>query len=358
MHQAPARDLPRIVLAVLFIGALLAASLWVLRPFLPSIVWAALIVIATWPLMRRVQRWVGGRRGVAVAVMTLVLVALFLVPFVIASGVLVGNIDAIAEWLKTWPRRLPAEPPGWLASIPGFGTRIASAWREVAEGGTEGLATTLSPYAEDLARFFVAQVGNAGVLTFQFFVTVVLAGVLYARGERVGDGARQFARRLAGDRGEEAVILAAQATRAVAFGVVVTALVQAVVGGFGLALAGVPAWAILTAVMFLSSLAQIGSAPIMALAAVWTFAQGDTGWGIALVVWAILVGSLDNVLRPILIGREAHLPVLLVFGGVIGGLIAFGPVGLFAGPVVLAVTFTLLKAWVRRGRAPADGVTA
>jgi predicted PurR-regulated permease PerM len=140
--------------------------------------------------------------------------------------------------------------------------------------------------------------------------------------------------------------LAGQAVRGVALGVVVTALVQSILGGIGLAIAGVPFAAVLTAVMFMLAIAQIGAVPVLALAVVWTYWSVGTGWGTFLLIWTVVVGSMDNFLRPFLIKKGADLPLLLIFIGVVGGLIAFGIIGLFVGPVVLAVAHKLLTAWV------------
>ncbi|MEZ5964916.1 MAG: AI-2E family transporter YdiK [Planctomycetota bacterium] len=350
MTAAPAhyRDLPRLVFSVLAIGALLAASLWILRPFLPAMVWSTLIVVATWRLMVRLQAAFHGRRSLAVAVMTGLLAGLFMLPVVLAIGILVTNAGEIAAWLRSLLDAAFEGPPAWVEGLPLVGSSTASAWRRLIENGPTGIAEMLTPYADRIASWFAASIGGIGELVFDMVLTVICAGVLYARGEQVTLDVRRFAQRLAGHRGDHAVLLAAEATRAIAFGVVATALVQAVVGGLGLLIAGVPAWLILTAIMFLTSIAQLGAAPILACAAGWTFLQGHTGWGIALVVWTLVVGSLDNVLRPMLIGREAKLSFLMVFAGVLGGLVAFGPVGLFAGPVVLAVTGSLLGAWLRQ----------
>jgi predicted PurR-regulated permease PerM len=152
-------------------------------------------------------------------------------------------------------------------------------------------------------------------------------------------------------------VLAAQGVRAVAIGVVVTALVQSLVGGLGLVIAGVPVAGLLTAIMFVASLAQIGAAPVLALAAVWLFVHDSYSWGIAMIAWTVLVASLDNIIRPLLIKKGVDLPLVLLFAGVIGGLIAFGPVGLFIGPVVLAIGYTLLTTWIAEaGAESADEV--
>jgi predicted PurR-regulated permease PerM len=179
--------------------------------------------------------------------------------------------------------------------------------------------------------------------------------LLYYKGDAAADGVFAFARRLAGTRGERAVTLAGQAVRAVALGVVVTAIVQAALGGIGLAIAGVPLAGFLTALMFVLAVAQIGAAPVLALAVAWLYLTSDTWTATAFLAWAIFVAAIDNVLRPVLIKRGADLPLVLIFAGVIGGLLAFGIVGLFAGPVVLAVAYTQLTAWVNADKSMSDG---
>jgi predicted PurR-regulated permease PerM len=189
-------------------------------------------------------------------------------------------------------------------------------------------------------------VGGFGLVSVQFLLTIVISAIMYATGEDAARWVRRFGRRLAGDRGDNVVRLAGQAIRGVALGVVVTALVQSLLGGIGLAIAGVPFAAVLTAVMFMLALAQIGAVPVLVCALAWLWWKDATAWFVALLVWTLIVGSLDNVLRPILIKKGADLPLLLIFAGVIGGLFAFGLLGLFVGPVILAVTYMLLDAWV------------
>jgi len=188
------------------------------------------------------------------------------------------------------------------------------------------------------------------VLFAQCLLTIVIAAILYARGETAAGQVRRFAERLAGSTGEAVIRLAAQAIRGVALGVVVTALVQAGIGGLGLMISGVPFAAVLTAVMFLFSVAQVGAVPVLVPAVVWLYWRDDATWATVLLVVTIVVGTLDNILRPLLIKQGANLPLLLVFSGVIGGLIAFGLIGIFVGPVVLAVAYSLLDVWINQGR--------
>ncbi|MCZ7562597.1 MAG: AI-2E family transporter YdiK [Burkholderiales bacterium] len=357
-----ARDLTRTVLAVLTIGLLIGATLWILQPFLPSLIWATMIVVATWPLMLAIQSRLWGRRWLAVTVMTLALLLVFVIPFSLAVAAIVENVDDVARWAKSLGALELPPLPEWAARMPLVGERLEAAWRELTAGGGAEYLPKIAPYVGQAARWFAGQVGGLGLVVVQFLLTVVLAAVLYFSGESFGEGVRRFARRLAGERGDGVVQLASQAVRAVALGVVLTALVQAVLGGIGLAIAGVPLATILTAVMFILAVAQVGVGPVLILSVIWLYWTGDVLWGTVLLVWAIPVTALDNVLRPILIRRGgADLPLLLIFAGVIGGLIAFGLIGIFVGPVLLAVTYTLLSAWVAEevagsvGRPPAAG---
>ena len=346
------RDLTRITLSVLFIGGLLAASLWIMRPFLLAIVWALTLVVATWPLLLLVQRWVGNRRSVAVLVMVLLLLLLVVVPMWLAISTVVDHIDQIEVIVRTVLSLRVPEPPGWVAQLPLAGDRVAHAWSNVTSLGVHELAPKLMPYAGALTRWFAEAVGGLGATFLEFLLTVVIAGIMYAKGEKAVATLRRFGRRLGGERGETAIILAGQAIRSVALGVVVTALVQSVLGGLGLALAGVPLAAVLTGLMFILCLAQLGPGLVLLPAVGWMFYTGQTLWASVLLVITLVVLVLDNFMRPLLIKRGAHLPLLLVLAGVIGGLIAYGLLGIFLGPTVLAVAYTLINAWMAEADDP------
>jgi predicted PurR-regulated permease PerM len=342
-------DLTRTVLGVLTMGLLLGASFWILKPFLPAIIWAMMIVVATWPAMLALQRYLWNRRWLAVTAMTLGLLLVFVVPFSMAIGTIVSNIDDISDfWRKLLEFRLP-HAPAWLQDFPMLGATAADAWDRLAGERLLQFSTYLKPYVGAFAKWFVAEVGGVGALLVQFLLTVLIAAVLYATGEQAARKAAAFGWRLGGERGEDAVRLAGKAIRSVALGVVGTALIQSVLGGVGLAVAGVPYAGVLTAVMFMLALAQIGAVPVLLGGIVWLYYQGAIGWMVAMIAWTVVVGTLDNFVRPLLIKRGVDLPLLLILVGVIGGLVAFGLVGIFVGPVVLAVTYTLLDHWVAEG---------
>jgi predicted PurR-regulated permease PerM len=294
-----------------------------------------------------VQRLLWGRRALAVLVMTLALLLLFVVPVALAIVTIIDNADRLAEWARLASEfTVPELPPPWLVQLPLVGDAIARAWEQGSSLGVRDLLPKLMPYAGDVARWFASHAGSLGMLLFQFLLTVVIAAVMYASGEFAATLVRRTAWRIGGERAEGAVDLAGGAIRGVALGVGVTALVQSLLGGVGVAVAGVPGAGLLAAVMFMFCIAQIGPFPVLLPAVLWVFWSGDTTWGVVLAIWSVLVGSLDNVLRPVLIRMGADLPLLLIFAGVIGGLLSFGLVGIFVGPVILAVAYTLLVAWV------------
>ena len=339
------RDLTRSVLAILLMGVLIGTSFWVLSPFLLSLVWAMMIVVATWPLMLKVQAALR-RRSLAVALMTAALLLVFIVPLLLAVQTVAANIDTLTRWMRTLATASIPPPPEWVVKIPLVGAKLADQWEIVAAAGKEDLAARIAPYATGVAHWLAGALGSVGLLTIQFLLTVLIAAIIYSRGEAARDALIRFGRRLAGDRGERVVLLAGQAIRAVALGVVVTALVQTLLAGIGLAVAGVPFASLLTGVILLLCIAQIGPLVVLVPSVIWLFWNDANAWGTALLVWTILVGALDNILRPLLIRKGADLPLLLIFAGVIGGLLAFGIIGLFVGPVVLAVGYTLLNEWM------------
>lgn len=346
MMEVPKQDLARISLGVLFLLALIGLSVWILLPFLGALAWAIMIVVATWPALVAVQARLWNRRSLAVAVMTLGLLLVLILPLAAAVTTIVVHAEDIAGWVRAIAQLRSSSPPAWLQALPLVGETAGRLWEQFAVAGLGSIAAKAGPYAAAVTRWILGQVGNLGMLFVHLLLTAVLAAVLYVYGEGAAESARRFGAKLAGERGEKAVILAGQAIRGVALGVVVTALLQAVLGGLGLYVAGVPFAGLLTAVMFILAVAQIGAVPVLVVAVAWLYWSGSHGWATALLVWALIVGSLDNIVRPLLIRKGVDMPLLLVFAGVVGGLLAFGLIGIFVGPIVLVVAHTLLTAWV------------
>jgi predicted PurR-regulated permease PerM len=339
-------ELARIMLLVITIGLLLVSSLWILTPFIGALAWATMIVVSTWPILLKVQQSAGGRRWVAVVVMTIVALATFVVPLLAAVSSMFDAAQRSPAVLRDLIGGGLGPPPDWIAGLPVVGARIAEKWAALAAGGPEALVETLRPYARSAAASMLALTGGLGAMLLQMLLTIVVAAILYSAGETAARGVLAFAHRLGGTRAEDTVHLAAKAVRSVALGVLVTALVQSALAGLGLWVAGVPHPGLFTAIAFVLAVAQLGPMLVLIPAVIWLYWSGHPGWGTALLIWSIPVIALDNVLRPILIRRGVELPMLLIIAGVIGGLIGFGVIGLFVGPVVLAASYTLLRAWI------------
>lgn len=349
------RDLARTTLAIFCIIGLIALSLWVLRPFLAATVWATMIVVATWPLFRSLEARLGNRRLPAVLLMSLAMLLLLVLPLWLAIDTISDHFGQLTAAGRSLAENGLPPPPAWVSGLPLVGESVAGFWQQVALDGSTGVIAKVTPYAADTGKWVLAQVGGLGGMLIQFFLVVTIAAILYSSGEAGARMALRFGRRLAGERGEKSIVLAGQAIRGVALGVGVTAIVQTVLGGIGLAVVGIPFASLLSALMLMLCIAQVGPMLVLLPAVGWMYWQGDTGWATGLLVWSLIVGSLDNFLRPMLIRRGADLPLLLIFAGVIGGMLGFGLVGIFVGPVVLAVTYTLMQAWVEDGLGKDEG---
>jgi len=272
--------------------------------------------------------------------------------------VLVGSLvdyggDA-AHWLAALTRSGFPPAPAWVRALPFVGGQLAGKWDGLAAMSGTDLAATLQPWLAQAGAWLLAKAGGLLALTVQFLLTAVLTTILFLNGERVGRVAVLTARKLGGDDGEALMILAGRAVRGVALGVVVTALLQTVISAVALFATGVPGAGLISGVVLVLCLAQLGPLLPMAASVAWLYWTKQSTAGTILLVATIIVTVMDNFLRPVLIKRGADLPLLLVFAGVIGGMLAFGILGIFVGPVILAVTYTLLGAWVTDGESAAS----
>lgn len=344
------KDLTQITISVILILLLIFGSIWVFMPFVAALIWASIIVISTYNFMLKLQKLLWNKKGLAVTAMVLIIILVVVIPIAVVFGTIITNSSEIIGWFNLVSGLEFQSAPEWMSGIPLIGSQLQSGWNQLASLSNDEINKKVIPFLDDLLKWFAAQAGGFAFFMFYFLITVVISGILYSKGKVAVKGLRNFASRLAGERGDAIVILAGQAIKAVTMGVVITALIQSVLGGIALAICGVPRAGLLTAIMFVLGLTQIGALPVLGPAVIWKFVSGDPVWGGILLVLTIIVGLSDNFIRPVLIKRGADLPILLIFAGVIGGLIAFGIVGLFIGPVILAVTYTLLKAWVNESK--------
>jgi predicted PurR-regulated permease PerM len=345
-NELSKKDLTQITVSVVLILLMAVGSIWVFMPFIAALIWASIIVISTYNFMLKLQKLLWNKKGLAVTVMVLIILMVILVPIIVVVGTIATNMSEISGWFGSLSELKLQSAPDWITGIPVVGSQLESGWNQFALLNNDEIMKRVVPFLDDVVKWFVAKAGGFGLFMIHFLITVIICGILYSKGEVAVKGIRKFAIRLAGERGDAIVTLAGQAVKAVTMGVVITALIQSILGGVALWVCGVPRPGLLTAIMFILGLTQIGAGPVLIPAVIWKYTSGDPVWGTVLLILTIIVGGSDNFIRPFLIKRGADLPILLIFAGVIGGLIAFGIVGLFIGPVILAVTYTLLKAWI------------
>ncbi|MBR0681697.1 AI-2E family transporter [Roseomonas eburnea] len=335
-----------ILLAVLLYGVLR-----VLEPFGMAIAFGAFIAIGTWPMRAALVRR-GVRPGAAAAAMLIAVILLIAVPAVLMAPGLAEQIGSVVAKGRTVLENLPPEAPAWLADLPLVGGRIAAGWPrlQALQGDINSL---LAPYSGQIARLLVEIGQQAAASLLQILLALIVATMFWTSGERMAEQLKDIAGRLGGTTGVAAVEAAGGAVRGVAWGVVGTGMLQAVLMGIGLAVAGVPGAAVLAFLTMIFSISQVLGPLVIVTwvaAAAWLYGQGETGWALFMLVWgAIPVSGSDNIVRPLLIQRGSAMPLGLIILGVFGGLIAFGFLGLFIGPALLAVGHGLLDAWRRAG---------
>jgi predicted PurR-regulated permease PerM len=329
-----------VLLVVLATGCVI-----VLYPFANAILLAIPLCVSTWPVFVRLQRRLGDRRAAAI-VMTLAVAALLVVPLIALGMNLADDVAKLNETVRSaMDRGMP--PPPWLGRLPLIGAEAERLWLQVSQEGA-ALRPTLAPYLEPIQEWALRQGTYLLGGTVQVALSVVLLFFLYRDGAYAEKRLEAAMARLAGWRALHVLHTAGATIRSVVNGVIGTALIQAILLGLSFWIAGVPGAVALAALAIVLTLLPLGLVVLWLPASLWLMSQGETGWGVFLMIWnGLFVGTLDNVLRPYLIKRGAKLPTVLIFLGVLGGVITFGIVGIFLGPVLLAVAYTLFQDWDR-----------
>ncbi|MGP1956164.1 MAG: AI-2E family transporter YdiK [Arsenophonus sp. NC-PY1-MAG3] len=344
-------DLPKFILSIIAILLMITACFLVLKPFILGFLWAGMLVIATWPLFKKIESKLWYKKWLASIAMTLLVILLFVIPFAMLISGIIQNSGPLIEWAKS-PSEIRLPELLWLKNLPFIDNKLFYGWHALISNSSNTFFSKLQPYIGEATSWFLAQAINAGRFMFHLIVMLLFSALLYLKGESVILSIRHFAIRLAGTQGDIAILLAGQSIRAVALGVVVTSLIQAITSGIGLALADIPYAEILTILVFVCCVAQLGPLLIMVPSIIWLFWSGNTSYAIIIIIWSIIVATMDGVLRPFLIKRGANLSMILIFIGVIGGILSFGVIGIFIGPVILAVSHNLLTAWMNKVSKP------
>ena len=332
---------------------LVAGCFLVLRPFMTAMLLAAVVCVSTWPVYLWLLRKLKNRQNLAALTMTLSLTLVVILPLALVAYNLADNVTAFYNAVKQSMEAGPPEPPAWLTGLPLLGGPIEEYWRNIA-GSQEEMLALAKRLLEPARNFLLA----SGILLGQGVMEMSLAAFIsfffYRDGEALIRSIGVGMERLAGIHAANMLVIINSTVRGVMYGLLGTALAQGFVAAIGFAIAGVPAVMLLGVATFLLSLIPIGPPLIWGGAAIWLFQQGETGWGIFMLLWGFfLISSVDNIIKPLLISRGSSLPFLLVILGVMGGVLAFGFVGIFIGPTLLAVGFSVVQKWTS-----ADSTTA
>jgi predicted PurR-regulated permease PerM len=343
------RNLGWIVVLLLLIGCLL-----VLRPFVSALLWAAVLCVSSWPLYRRLLEGLGHRRTLAALLMTFGMILIVLLPFLIIALTLADNVKELSAAARNWIQSGPPAPPEWLAKIPVIGTKAVAYWQNLS-ADTAKLWTDGQRLIEPVSAWLLKGGLAFGGGLIQLALSIFIAFFLFRDGVAVGQRVTGMVNRVGGERGGHLLAIAGKTVRGVVYGILGTALVQAVVAGIGFLIAGVPGAALLALLTFFSSIVPVvGTALTWLPAALWLFHQGSTGWAVFMLIWGFGVANIDNIVKPWLISQGSNLPFILIFFGVLGGALAFGFVGVFLGPTLLAVGYRVLEEWSPASRAITD----
>jgi predicted PurR-regulated permease PerM len=342
--SAPTRRLEQ--LAGLFVLVLVAIGCFVvLRPFLAALLWATILSIASWPAFRRVERMTGGRTTLAAAVMTIVLAVTLLIPIGVLGTSLADNFARLSSQILAVFESGPPPPPPWVAELPMLGPELAEAWRYFADDTTH-FAETVREYVGPATQWLIGLGTKLGRGVLDLALSVAAAFFFFRDGAYGAKRLKVMLEKVAGERGHRLLIVAETTINGVVYGMLGTALAQGALAAFGLWLSGVPGALFLGVLTSLLSFVPMGPPMVWAPATLWLFSSGEIEWGIFMGLWGFLVVStVDNVIRPYFISLGSALPLLLVFLGVLGGIVAFGLLGVFIGPTLLAVGYTLLREW-------------
>jgi predicted PurR-regulated permease PerM len=338
----PARleqNLGWIVLLLLLIGCLL-----VLRPFGSALLWAVVLCFSSWPLYQRLVKLLRGRRTLAALLMALGMILVMLLPFLVVGGTVADNVKEFMSGARTYVDAGRPAPPAWLAKIPVVGQQASERWQVLATDNAE-LLHAAKHFIEVVGAGLLIAAAAIGSGLLQLALSIFIAFFLFRDGSAIAERLTTAIERIGGERGAHLLEVAGNTVRGVVYGILGTGLVQALMAGIGFLIAGVPGAALLTLLTFFLSVVPVGPPLVWIPAALWLFHQGLTGWGIFMLVWGVLVSSVDNVVKPWLISQGSDLPFILIFFGVLGGALVFGFIGVFIGPTLLAVGYRLVVEW-------------
>lgn len=343
--DGPAKRNIEQILAAVVLGLLLFGCFVVLRPFVSALLWAIVLCFATWPLYGRLLKLLRGRRTLAALGMTLLVALVLLAPFLVIGISLADEVrDAAEATRQVFDVGLPG-PPGWVERIPLVGGRMGAYWQSFV-GNAPRLRSEIDRHIEPVRGWLVQGAVHLVRGLTELGLSLLIGFFLFRDGLAAANQLTRALERLAGSQAAQLLELAGNTVRGVVYGILGTALAQAIVAGIGFTISGVPRAGLLTLLTFFLSVIPVGPPLVWIPATIWLFYHGSPAWGIFMACWGLLVSSVDNVIKPMIISQGSQIPFVLILFGVLGGAIAFGFIGVFIGPTLLAVGFRLLEQWI------------
>ncbi len=348
----PTEQRLRQIVQLAALGIVVVGCYQVLLPFIPAILFAVVVCISTWPLYERLRRALRGGSTLAALVMVLLLMLLVIGPSALLAARLTNNVTTIVEAARTLLDNGPIQAPAWLKGIPIVGTQLDDYWQGLV-GGREDAVALFHGLLEPAKDFLLIAGKAIGQSLLQMTFAVFIGFFFFRDGDALVETLRVGLEKLAGRIGVEMLATIRGTVAGVVHGIFGTALAQALVAWIGFLIAGVPGAFLLAVATFFLSMVPVGPPLIWGGATFWLFNQGNTGWAIFMALWGLLVvSSIDNFVKPYLISLGSGLPLLLIVLGVFGGVVAFGFIGIFIGPPLLALGLTLVRLWTTAPATP------
>ncbi|MGY4284216.1 putative PurR-regulated permease PerM [Bradyrhizobium sp. LM2.7] len=350
----PGDDVIQLAIRLGLLAFLVYWTFVLIRPFVPILAWSIVLAVALYPVFDLLSRLLGGRPRLAAAILTLINLAIVIGP---ATWLGLSALDGVKEFagnLGAGSLMVPSPPEG-VKNWPLIGPQLYEYWTQASSNIRVALRE-VAPYLKPLAGVLLALAGNAGVGTLKFLLSVALAGFLFPYGSQLAAAGRAFLYRIVPEQSEYFLELGGATIRAVSQGVIGVAIIQSLLAGLGFKLAGVPSAGLFAFAVMILTIVQIGAAIVLLPVIIWIWTDKDFTTALLLTLFLGMVGALDNILKPIVMGRGLTTPTLVIFVGVIGGTLAHGIVGLFIGPIILSLAWELTVAWIRTDRAKAESL--
>lgn len=348
LDKARARQALEVSIHIGLAFLLVAACLLILLPFIPLIAWGIIIAVALHPAFRKLQRLLGGRGGLAAVVCTLTLLAVLILPVVLLGQSLADGVMAVAARLKGGAPLIPP-PPASVEGWPIIGAPLKGLW-DLASRDLAEAARRFTPQIKAALPELLSASAGIGLTVLQLFLAILVSGALLANAQPAAEVTRSLANRLFDDKGPEFQHLVGSTIRSVTFGILGVAVIQSLFAALGFVVVGLPGAGLWSVIFLLAAVLQMGGL-VLVPPVIYLFATASTTKAVIFLIWCIVVGLMDNVLKPLLLGRGAQVPIAVVFLGAIGGFVAMGIIGLFVGAVVLSVGYKLFLAWLAGGSA-------